>query len=120
MDIVFIKKLSVFTIIGAYKWEQTIKQEILLDIEMGWNNRRAAKKDQIEYCLDYDKVSQVIIKYIETQKFVLIERIAQEVADIILNQFNSFWVRVKVCKPGVVINAKQIGVIVERIKSTLD
>ncbi|MGP1931023.1 MAG: dihydroneopterin aldolase, partial [Arsenophonus sp. ET-DL12-MAG3] len=97
----FIKKLSVFTIIGAYEWEQTIKQEILLDIEIGWNNQLAAKNDQIEYCLDYNKVSQVIIKHVETQKFILIERIAEEVADIILNQFNSFWVRVKVCKPGV-------------------
>ena len=34
MDIVFIEQLTVFTTIGAYDWEQTIQQKLLLDIEM--------------------------------------------------------------------------------------
>lgn len=119
MDIIFIEQLSVFTTIGAYDWEQTIQQKLLLDIEMGWDTQHAAKNDQVEYCLDYAQVSQVVIEHIETQKFALIERVAQEVADIILNQFKSCWVRVKVCKPGAVARAKQVGVIIERTKSAL-
>lgn len=117
MDIIVIEQLSVFTTIGAYDWEQAIQQKLLLDIEMGWDTQRAAKSDQVKYCLDYAQVSQVVIKHIETQKFALIERVAQEVADIVLNQFASCWVRVKVCKPGAVGQAKQVGVIIERTKS---
>lgn len=117
MDIIFIEQLSVFTTIGAYDWEQTIQQKLLLDIEMGWDNQRAAKSDPVKNYLDYAQISQVVIKHIETQKFALIERVAQEIADIILNQFNSCWVRVKVCKPGAVAQAKQVGVIIERRKS---
>lgn len=117
MDIIFIEQLSVFTTIGAYDWEQTIQQKLLLDIEMGWDNQQAAKSDPVENCLDYAQVSQVVINHIETQTFALIERVAQEIADIILNQFNSCWVRVKVCKPGAVAQAKQVGVIIERTKS---
>ncbi|HGJ5875109.1 MAG TPA: bifunctional dihydroneopterin aldolase/7,8-dihydroneopterin epimerase [Arsenophonus sp.] len=117
MDIIFIEQLSVFTTIGAYDWEKTIQQKLLLDIEMGWDNQQAAKSDQVAYCLDYAQVSQVVIKHIETQKFALIERVAQEVADIILNQFGSPWVRVKVWKPNAVVQAKQVGVMIERTKS---
>ncbi|VAY02197.1 Dihydroneopterin aldolase [Arsenophonus endosymbiont of Aleurodicus dispersus] len=116
MDIVFIERLLVFTTIGVYDWEQTIQQKLLLDIEIGCDNQRAAKSDQVEYCVDYAMISQMVIQHIETKKFALIERVAQEVADLILNQFYSCWVRVKVCKPGAVEQAKQVGVIIERIK----
>ncbi|MFP3029508.1 MAG: bifunctional dihydroneopterin aldolase/7,8-dihydroneopterin epimerase [Arsenophonus sp.] len=117
MDIIFIEQLSVFTTVGVYDFEKIIQQKLLLDIEMGWDNQLAAKSDKVEYCLDYAHVSQVLIKHIKTQKFALIERVAEEVADIILNQFNGCWVRVKVCKPGGVAQAKQVGVIIEREKS---
>ncbi|MFP3013702.1 MAG: dihydroneopterin aldolase [Arsenophonus sp. NC-QC1-MAG3] len=118
MDIIFIEQLSVFTTIGVYDWEQATQQKLLLDIKMGWDNQQAAKNDKVEYCLDYSQVTKVIIKHIETQKFVLIERVAQEVADIILNQFGSCWAQVKVYKPGIMTQAKQVGVIIERTKST--
>lgn len=119
MDIIFIEQLSVFTTIGVYDWEQSIQQKLLLDIEMVWDKHHAAKNDQVEYCLDYAQVSQMVINHIETKKFSLIEQAAQEVADIILNNFNSCWVRVKVCKPGAVARSKQVSVIIERMKSAL-
>ncbi|MGP1945869.1 MAG: dihydroneopterin aldolase [Arsenophonus sp. ER-QC15-MAG3] len=120
MDILFIKQLSVFTTIGAYEWERTIKQELLLDIEIGLNNYIAYKSDQIEHCLDYSIVSQKVIKHIEKQKFKLIERVAEETSDIILNQFDVSWLRIKIYKPNAVKQAKEISIIIERIKSTLD
>jgi dihydroneopterin aldolase len=45
MDIVFIEELRVITTIGVYDWEQTIQQKLVLDIEMGWDNRKAAASD---------------------------------------------------------------------------
>lgn len=117
MDIIVIEQLSVVTTVGVYDWEQNIQQKLLLDIEMEWDIQYAAKNDQIKFCLDYTQVSQAIIKHIETKKFALIERIAQEVSDIILNQFASCWVRVKVYKPGAILQAKHVAVIIERTKS---
>ena len=34
-DIVYIQGLSVETTIGVYDWERTIKQTLVLDLEMG-------------------------------------------------------------------------------------
>jgi len=47
MDIVFIEQLSVITTIGVYDWEQTIEQKLVFDIEMAWDNRAAAKSDDV-------------------------------------------------------------------------
>lgn len=47
MDIVFIEELTVITTIGVYDWEQNIRQKLVFDIEMGWDNRRAAASDDV-------------------------------------------------------------------------
>ncbi|OCA54664.1 bifunctional dihydroneopterin aldolase/7,8-dihydroneopterin epimerase [Photorhabdus namnaonensis] len=116
MDIVFIEELVVITTIGVYDWEQTIKQKLVFDIEMGWDNKRASSSDNVEYCLDYAKVSEEIISHVENQNFALVERVAEEVADLLLKRFNAPWVRIKVSKPGAVAQARQVGVIIERKK----
>ncbi|BBG59948.1 Dihydroneopterin aldolase [Providencia rustigianii] len=114
MDIVFIEQLSVITTIGVYDWEQKIEQKLVLDIEMGWNNKPAAMSDNVDDCLNYALVSQRIIDHLENNKFALVERVAEEVAQLLLNEFKSPWVRVKVSKPGAVVRAKNIGVLIER------
>ncbi|OTA19893.1 dihydroneopterin aldolase [Xenorhabdus beddingii] len=114
MDIVFIEELTVITTIGVYDWEQTIKQKLVFDIEMGWDNKRASSSDNVEHCLDYSRVSEVIINHVANQRFALVERVAEEVAGILLNQFHSPWVRIKVSKPGAVAQAKSVGVVIER------
>ncbi|KLU17087.1 MULTISPECIES: bifunctional dihydroneopterin aldolase/7,8-dihydroneopterin epimerase [Xenorhabdus] len=114
MDIVFIEELTVMTTIGVYDWEQTIKQKLVFDIEMGWDNKRASSSDNVEHCLDYAKVSEAIINHVASQRFALVERVAEEVAGILLNQFHSPWVKVKVSKPGAVAHAKSVGVVIER------
>lgn len=114
MDIVFIEQLSVITTIGVYDWEQTIEQKLVFDIEMGWDNLAAAKSDDVNDCLSYADVSETVISHVEGQRFALVERVAEEVAELLLSRFNSPWVRIKVSKPGAVARAANVGVIIER------
>ncbi|MBM3069991.1 bifunctional dihydroneopterin aldolase/7,8-dihydroneopterin epimerase [Enterobacter sp. RHBSTW-00994] len=114
MDIVFIEQLSVITTIGVYDWEQTIEQKLVFDIEMGWDNRLAAKSDDVNDCLSYADISDTVISHVEGQRFALVERVAEEVADLLLSRFNSPWVRIKLSKPGAVARATNVGVIIER------
>lgn len=100
MDIVFIEELSVITTIGVYDWEQTIQQKLVFDIEMGWDNRKAAASDDVNDCLSYADISDAVINHVEMQRFALVERVAEEIADLLLQRFNSPWVRIKVSKPG--------------------
>ncbi|HHG9996379.1 TPA: bifunctional dihydroneopterin aldolase/7,8-dihydroneopterin epimerase [Yersinia enterocolitica] len=114
MDIVFIEELSVITTIGVYDWEQTIQQKLVFDIEMGWDNRKAAASDDVNDCLSYADISDAVIKHVEMQPFALVERVAEEIADLLLQRFNSPWVRIKVSKPGAVAQARNVGVVIER------
>ena len=116
MDIVFIEELTVITTIGVYDWEQTIRQKLVFDIELAWDNRKAALSDDVSDCLSYADVSEAVIKHVEPNQFALIERVAEEVAVMLMDRFNSPWVRIKVSKPGAVAHAKSVGVQIERGK----
>ena len=113
-DMVFIRELQVETVIGVYDWERTIRQRVVLDIEMASDNRRAAATDGIDHALDYAAVSARVISFIECSEFQLVETLAEQVAGIILQEFSVPWLRLRVCKPGAVSQAKDVGVLIER------
>ncbi|CAO95466.1 bifunctional dihydroneopterin aldolase/7,8-dihydroneopterin epimerase [Erwinia tasmaniensis] len=114
MDIVFIDQLSVITTIGVYDWEQTIQQKLVFDVEMAWDNRKAAVSDDVNDCLSYADVAEAIVEHVSQGKFALVERVAEEVATLLLARFASPWVRIKLSKPGAVAQARQVGVVIER------
>lgn len=114
MDKVFIEQLEVITTIGVYDWEQQIKQKLVLDLEMAHDNRPAGKSDDVVDALDYSQVSQVVLSYIEQGRFLLVERVAEEVAELIMTHFNVPWIKIRLTKPGAVPQAKGVGVVIER------
>ncbi|AQM20342.1 MULTISPECIES: bifunctional dihydroneopterin aldolase/7,8-dihydroneopterin epimerase [Vibrio] len=114
MDKVFIEQLTVITTIGVYDWEQEIKQKLVLDIEMAHDNQPAGKSDDVIDALDYAQVSQAVIAHIENGRFLLVERVAEEVAELLMQRFSVPWVKIRLAKPGAVAQASSVGVIIER------
>ena len=114
MDKVFIEQLEVITTIGAYDWEQEIKQKLVLDIEMAHDNRVAGKSDDVADALDYAQVSTAVLNHIGNGRFLLVERVAEEVAQLIMSQFSVPWIKIRLTKPGAVPQAKGVGVVIER------
>ncbi|MFN3016728.1 dihydroneopterin aldolase [Vibrio coralliilyticus] len=114
MDKVFIEQLEVITTIGVYDWEQEIKQKLVLDIEMAHDNQPAGKSDDVIDALDYAQVSSAVLSHIESGRFLLVERVAEEVAQLIMTQFSVPWVKIRLTKPGAVPQASGVGVIIER------
>jgi dihydroneopterin aldolase len=104
----------VITTIGVYDWEQEIKQKLVLDIEMAHDNRPAGKSDDVTDALDYSQVSEAVITHIEQGRFLLVERVAEEVAEIIMSRFAVPWVKIRLAKPGAVAQARAVGVVIER------
>lgn len=114
MDKVFIEQLEIITTIGVYDWEQAIKQKLVLDIEMAHDNRPAGRSDDVADALDYAEVSQAVLSHVENGRFLLVERVAEEVAELIMSRFGVVGVRIRLTKPGAVPQAKGVGVIIER------
>lgn len=115
-DRIFIEELIAFAQIGVYEWEQQIKQKLIFDIEMAWDSRKAAETDDVKFCLNYAEVSEFIIHYVESKPFLLIERVANEVAALLQEKFGIQWLRLKLSKPKAVAQAKNVGIIIERGK----
>ncbi|WP_233116223.1 dihydroneopterin aldolase [Aggregatibacter actinomycetemcomitans] len=113
-DLIFIEGLTVFAQIGIYDWEQQIKQKLIFDVEMAWGTRQAATADDVQFALNYAEVSQFIIDYVQSKPFLLIERVANEVAEKLQQQFKISWLRLKLSKPKAVAQAENVGIIIER------
>lgn len=114
MDRIFIEELTVFAQIGVYDWEQQIKQKLVFDLEMAWDCKQAAETDDVAYCLNYAEVSQVIIDYVESKPFLLIERAAYEVAELLESRYQLQGLKIKLSKPKAVAQARNVGVLIIR------
>jgi dihydroneopterin aldolase len=114
MDKVFIEALEIEALIGIYDWERRIRQPLVFDIEMAFDNRKPAASDDIADTLDYKAVSKRLIDYVSQSSFGLVETLAERCAAIILDEFAVSHVRLKLSKPGAVRGARAVGVIIER------
>ena len=114
MDTVFIESLEVDTVIGAYDWERTIRQNLLVDLYMGWDNRPSAENDELHLALDYAAVSQRIHDFASISTFELVETFAERLAAILMAEFTIPWLRLRITKPAAVATARGVGVEIER------
>ena len=114
MDIVYIEGLEIETIIGIYDWERTTRQIVRLDIEMACDIGKAAASEDIEQALNYKSVSKRLIEFVGKSEFLLVETMAERVAEIVMAEFSVPWLRLKLGKPGAITGAKEVGVIIER------
>ncbi len=113
-DQVFIEGLECQAVIGVFEWEKQIRQKLVIDLTMGWDNRRAAEGDDYAYALCYDTVSKAVTALVEQTPHELVETVAEKIAALLLADFSLPWVRVRVAKPGAVANAVNVGVCIER------
>jgi dihydroneopterin aldolase len=114
MDKVFIEGLEIEALIGIYDWERRIRQPLVFDVEMAFDNRKPAATDDIADTLNYKDVSKRLIDFVSQSDFQLVETLAERCVEIVLREFDVAHVRLKLSKPGAVRGAKAVGVIVER------
>jgi len=114
VDIVFIRDLRIKTIIGIYDWERTTKQEVVFDLEMAWDIKKAAESDSIEHALDYKAVSKRLVEFVEESEFQLVETLAERICEIVIQEFKVPWLKLILNKEGAVSVARDVGVVIER------
>ena len=114
MDIIFLHDLRVEALIGIWEWERRIRQTVVIDLEMAVDIRRAAQSDAVEDTLNYKQVAKRVQQFTAAADFRLVETLAERIAGIVQDEFGVPWVRVRVCKPGAIRGARDVGVMIER------
>lgn len=110
MDMIFLEQVKVETHLGVPDWERVLPQTIVLDIEIAYDLRRAGLSDAIEDTVDYGLVVQRIREHLSQHQFKLVETLAEQVCQLILNEFGASQVKLKVSKPGILPGLKALGV----------
>jgi FolB domain-containing protein len=115
-DKILIKDLLIRGIIGIHDWEREKKQDILINIEMETDTRPAGLSDDFGDAVDYRALTKSVIGLVEESRFYLVEKMAEEIAKICLEDTRVILARVRVEKPGAVRFSKSVGIEVERLR----
>ena len=111
---VIIEGLRLPCIIGVYGWERQVRQDLYLDLEMAWPTAGAATGDDVGAALDYAKVSERVREFAAGREAQLIETLAEEIAQLLRDEYGVSWLRLRLSKPGAVAEARNVGVLIER------
>ena len=116
MDTIFISELRLDALIGIYAWEHEVPQTLQLDLELAVDASRCAHSGRIADTVDYAKVVTRIGETLAGRHFTLIEKLAEEIAAMILRDFDTPWVRISIAKLAPLPNVRKLGVVIERGK----
>jgi len=114
MDTISIQDFRVETTVGYYEWERQMPQTIDLNIDFAIPRNQAGRSDRIRDTIDYGAVVDRVRDTLAQTRFILLERLCEHVADILLQEFGSPWVRVSAAKIGLMRGVRRLGVTIER------
>jgi len=90
--------------LGVFEWEQATPQEVRIDLELAIDARRAAARDDVSDAVDYVRLVAEVKALVERHSYRLMETMAEDIAALILREFPTPAVQVKVTKralPGI-------------------
>ena len=114
MDKVIIRDLLARGIIGINDWEREKPQDILINIVIFTDLKKAGQTDDIAYSVNYRTISKKAQARAETAQRFTVEALAADIAEICFQEKGVLKARVKVEKPNAVRFASSVGVEIER------
>ena len=98
MDKIIISDLAVQYHVGVSDRERANPQRLLLNLEMECDLSAAAATDELSHTIDYHAVAQRLLRFGDRQSWRLLEKLAVDVADLLLTDFQAASVSVEVRK----------------------
>ncbi len=114
MDKITIKNILARGIIGINDWEREKPQDILINIELYTKSHTPDTPDDIRETVDYSKVTKKVIHHAENARRFTVEALAEDIAQICLQDARVLKTTVRVEKPGAVRFSESVGVEIER------
>ncbi|QEL66159.1 dihydroneopterin aldolase [Oryzomicrobium terrae] len=114
MDIIFIDDLRIDTLIGIYPREREMRQTIEVSLKIGLSTASAGASDDIHDTINYAEVVGRLRQELGVRQFGLIEKLAEYIATLLLEDFGAQWVQVSIAKLGMMPGVKRVGVVIER------
>ncbi len=107
---IHIKNLKIKAIIGINDWERKEKQEVIVNVELEVDAFRATQTDRIEDTLNYKTLTKRIISEVESSEFYLLEKLANHIIKIVLEDKKAIRGTVEVDKPQALRFADSVSI----------
>jgi dihydroneopterin aldolase/D-erythro-7,8-dihydroneopterin triphosphate epimerase len=116
-DRIIIKDLLLRAIIGVNDDERSNRQDVLINLTLETDTRAAARSDDLADTVNYRSVTKQVIDLVETSQYLLVERLAEEIARVCLGHERVERVHVSVEKPTALRFASSVGLSIVRSRA---
>lgn len=114
MDRICIEHLAVNAFIGMFPHERTKRQKLVVDTVLSGDFRAAGRTGDFSKTVDYSAVEEKIKDFVEHSTFLLLEVMAEHLADTLLADPLIQSVQLRISKPGAPRFAQNIALEIER------
>lgn len=116
LDKIHIRDLAARCIVGINPQERDQRQDVVINITLHADLRKACQSDRIEDTVNYKTIKDQVAEAVERSQYYLIEHLAEQVAGICLADSHVQRVEVTVDKPGALRYARSVAVQITRSK----
>lgn len=105
-----VKDLRLRTFIGIKEEEINNKQDVLINLTILYPANDAVRDNDIDHALNYRTITKAIIQHVEGNRFALLERLTQEILDLVMQQATVRYAEVEVDKPHALRFAESVSI----------
>lgn len=105
-----VKDLRLRTFIGIKEEEILNKQDVLINLTILYPAVEAVEGNDIEHALNYRTITKAIIRHVEENRFALLERLTQEILDLVMANPSVRYAEVEVDKPHALRFAESVSI----------
>jgi D-erythro-7,8-dihydroneopterin triphosphate epimerase len=105
-----VKDLRLRTYIGIKEEEINNKQDVLINLTILYPAVDAVEVNDIEHALNYRTITKAIITHVEGNRFALLERLTQEILDLVMTHQAVRYAEVEVDKPHALRFAESVSI----------
>ncbi|WP_198262675.1 dihydroneopterin triphosphate 2'-epimerase [sulfur-oxidizing endosymbiont of Gigantopelta aegis] len=110
---IHIKNLRLRTFIGFNEEEKTKKQDVIVNIVLRYDARKAMVSDSVDDACNYKVLTKEIIALVEERSFDLLEKMAGDIIVLIAKSEKVLSASVEIDKPHALRFADSVSVAVE-------
>ena len=105
-----VKDLRLRTFIGINEDEIVNKQDVLINLTVLYPALEAVRDNDIEHALNYRTITKAVIQHVEENRFALLERMTQELLDLVMTNAAVLYAEVEVDKPHALRFAESVSI----------
>lgn len=116
-DRIHIQDLLLRTIVGVNAEERNNRQDVVINLTLHTDLSTAGRSDDLDDTVNYRTVTKQVIEHVEQSEYLLVEKLAEQVAAICLSHSRVSAVEVSIDKPGALRFTRSVSVAIVRSRT---